>query len=168
MASIIIVDDQATNRNLFSRLAKSISSDISVHAFADPIAALSWLRENTPDLIISDYKMPQMDGAELIRRIRDIPALTTCRSWSSRSTKTGSSGFRRWRRAQPTFFRARSITMNSQPGPATSSRCASSSFCLPAVRTGSNAIWSIASVRASRRCAIPASGWRRSSIRCLP
>src|SRR6478735_662974 len=76
MASIIIVDDQATKRNLFSRLARSISSDISVHSFADPIAALAWLRENTPDLIISDYKMPQMDGAELIRRIRDIPALS--------------------------------------------------------------------------------------------
>lgn len=75
MASIIIVDDQATNRNLFSRLAKSISSDISVNAFADPLDALSWLSENTPDLIISDYKMPQMDGAELIRRIRELPAL---------------------------------------------------------------------------------------------
>ena len=76
MASIIIVDDQATNRNLFSRLAKSISSDISVNAFADPMDALSWLSENTPDLIISDYKMPQMDGAELIRRIRELPALS--------------------------------------------------------------------------------------------
>lgn len=75
MSNIIIVDDQATNRNLFSRLAKSISSDISVNAFADPLEALSWLSENTPDLIISDYKMPQMDGAELIRRIRELPAL---------------------------------------------------------------------------------------------
>nr|WP_210485027.1 EAL domain-containing protein [Microvirga antarctica] len=75
MSSIIIVDDQATNRNLFARLAKSISSDISVNAFADPLSALSWLSENTPDLIISDYKMPQMDGAEFIRRIRQIPSL---------------------------------------------------------------------------------------------
>ena len=75
MSNIIIVDDQATNRNLFARLARSISSDITVNVFADPLTALAWLSDNTPDLIISDYKMPQMDGAEFIRRIRDVPAL---------------------------------------------------------------------------------------------
>ena len=73
MALIVVLDDRVTNRNIFSKLASTIEAGVSVRAFGDPVEALDWLRENTPDLIITDYKMPHMDGAEFIRRFREIP-----------------------------------------------------------------------------------------------
>src|SRR5947209_4694731 len=73
MSQIVILDDRVTNRKIFSRLAASICDDATVHAFADPPAALAWLKDNTPDLVVTDYKMPHMDGAEFIRRFRELP-----------------------------------------------------------------------------------------------
>ena len=73
MALVAIVDDRVTNRNIFSKLAASIAPDISVRAFADPRDALAWLGDNTADLIITDYKMPEMDGAEFVRALRAQP-----------------------------------------------------------------------------------------------
>jgi len=71
--TIVIVDDRATNRNIFSRLAATVEDGILVRSFADPLEALTWLEDNPPDLVISDYKMPKMDGAAFIRRIRERP-----------------------------------------------------------------------------------------------
>ena len=73
MADIVIVDDRITNRNTLVRLASSLEDGIAVHAFAAPEDALAWLVEHTPDLIITDYKMPRMDGDQFIRRVRDMP-----------------------------------------------------------------------------------------------
>ncbi len=73
MSLIVIVDDRVTNRNIFSRLAASIDANVSVRAFGDPVEALAWLADNPPDLIITDYKMPNMDGAEFIRSYRGLP-----------------------------------------------------------------------------------------------
>ena len=39
----------------------------------DPAEALDWLKDNTPDLVVTDYKMPKMDGAEFVRRFRKLP-----------------------------------------------------------------------------------------------
>src|SRR6516225_1269007 len=81
MTSIFIVDDQATNRLLLSRLASSIESDVEVAAFGDPIRALAECGNRAPDLIISDYKMGPISGAEFICRLRamgechDIPIM---------------------------------------------------------------------------------------------
>lgn len=73
MAVILILDDQATNRSIYARLAAAIEEGVSVEAFADPLDALEWLEHNRVDLVITDYKMPEMDGAEFTRRLRAMP-----------------------------------------------------------------------------------------------
>ena len=45
----------------------------SAEVFADPGDALEWLEHNRVDLVITDYKMPGMDGAEFTRRFRAMP-----------------------------------------------------------------------------------------------
>ncbi len=69
---IAILDDRASNRTIYARLAGTINDRVAAHAFSDPAAALSWARETTPDLVITDYKMPTFDGAEFTRRFRRI------------------------------------------------------------------------------------------------
>ncbi|WP_419757423.1 EAL domain-containing protein [Acidisoma sp.] len=73
MRFVVIVDDRATNRSIFSKLAGSLGEDIEVEAFAAPDPALKWIGAKIPDLIITDYKMPQMTGAAFTQQIRALP-----------------------------------------------------------------------------------------------
>ena len=73
MSLIVIIDDRNTNRNILTKLAASIEPGVRVESFGDPAEALVWLENNKPDLVITDYKMPNMDGAEFIRRFRELP-----------------------------------------------------------------------------------------------
>ncbi len=73
MSLIVILDDRVTNRNIFAKLAASIEDGVVVRTFGDPVEALAWLESNTPDLVFSDFKMPHLDGAEFVRRFREIP-----------------------------------------------------------------------------------------------
>lgn len=73
MSVIVIVDDRVTNRNILVKLAQTLGQDIAVEAFDSPDPALEWMARNTPDLVITDYKMPDMDGDAFIARIRDLP-----------------------------------------------------------------------------------------------
>ena len=71
MTTIIVIDDQFVSRRILAKLA-SIGSDVEIAAFSDPIDALTYAEQKTPDLVITDYKMGSMDGDEFIRRLRDI------------------------------------------------------------------------------------------------
>ncbi|GLK78433.1 two-component system response regulator [Methylopila turkensis] len=73
MTLVVILDDRVTNRNIFAKLAASIEPDVEVRTFGGPHEALDWLSERTPDLVVTDYKMPEMDGAEFTRRFRELP-----------------------------------------------------------------------------------------------
>jgi diguanylate cyclase (GGDEF)-like protein/PAS domain S-box-containing protein len=73
MVQIVILDDRETNRKIFSKLAASIEPDVTVHSFGNPVELLGWLEQNTPHLIVTDFKMPTMDGAEFISRLRALP-----------------------------------------------------------------------------------------------
>jgi PAS domain S-box-containing protein len=74
MATILILDDRAINRNIYARLAAAIEEGVSVEVFADAADALEWLEHNRVDLVITDYKMPGMDGTEFTRRLRALPS----------------------------------------------------------------------------------------------
>ncbi|MFO1188039.1 MAG: response regulator [Alphaproteobacteria bacterium] len=73
MSVAVVIDDRVTNRNILTRLARLLEDDIVVKAFGDPAEALRWCEGNTPDLVVTDFKMPEMDGAEFISRFRRMP-----------------------------------------------------------------------------------------------
>lgn len=72
--NILIVDDNPVNLKLFETLARRLE-DCAVHAFADPLAALSWCAANRPDLILLDYMMPGLDGIGFLERLRQDPGM---------------------------------------------------------------------------------------------
>ena len=70
---VVIVDDRATNRAVFSRLAASVGPGVRVRAFDDPAEALAWPGIAGVDLVVTDYRMPGMDGDEFVSRLRALP-----------------------------------------------------------------------------------------------
>lgn len=70
MATILIIDDQLTSRKILQQLVSSIEKNITVDAYANPVEALEWTAANQVDLILVDYKMPEMNGIEFIKRFR--------------------------------------------------------------------------------------------------
>ena len=74
MATILIVDDQSISRMILEELMRSIDEDIQVESFGDPVKALEWAKANSPDLVLTDYKMPNMDGVEFTQWLRQIPS----------------------------------------------------------------------------------------------
>jgi PAS domain S-box-containing protein len=69
---VLCVDDDRELLDL-TRAWLSRRDSFAVRAETDPRAALSTLRdESTPvDAVVSDYRMPEMDGLEFLARVRD-------------------------------------------------------------------------------------------------
>ena len=73
---VMIVDDQLTGRMILKQLIHSIDASLNVESFEDPYQALKLAIQSTPDLVLTDYKMPSIDGVDFIRRFRSIPNCT--------------------------------------------------------------------------------------------
>ncbi|MFT3823697.1 MAG: response regulator [Chitinophagaceae bacterium] len=67
---ILMIDDDADDRLLFSLALKKVAPEITAHYATDGEAALSILAEAMPDLIITDLNMPKMDGWQFIEALR--------------------------------------------------------------------------------------------------
>jgi CheY-like chemotaxis protein len=74
---ILLVDDEADFTRPMSAWLNS--EGYSVTIAEDGGAAINLIRENPPDIVFLDLKMPGMDGAEVLRNIRafnkDIPII---------------------------------------------------------------------------------------------
>lgn len=68
--NVLIIDDQTTGRAILQKVIEQIADNLQVTAFGSPTEALDWIHNNVPDLIITDYRMPEMDGVEFIRSVR--------------------------------------------------------------------------------------------------
>lgn len=62
MSTILVVDDDKTNL-IIAR--KALSEDFKVVAVTSAAQGLEYLKMNTPDLILLDINMPEMDGFEM-------------------------------------------------------------------------------------------------------
>jgi DNA-binding NtrC family response regulator len=64
----MIVDDEAAIRE---SLAEALADDLAdVHTAADAKQALELLARGVPDVVLTDVRMPEMDGLALLREIR--------------------------------------------------------------------------------------------------
>jgi len=69
MARILIVEDEASIRNVLVNIISEESENYEVYAAEDAKRALELLGESSFDLMLSDIKMPGMDGIELLERV---------------------------------------------------------------------------------------------------
>ena len=67
---ILVVDDDRTVRATISAALTELG--YTVREAADGFAALELVRDRAPSLIIMDYVMPGMDGAEVAREVAAI------------------------------------------------------------------------------------------------
>jgi len=69
--TVLIVEDEAVTRRLIKKLLDSLGVGGVIEA-ENGVEALERLGESgaTIDLIITDIEMPEMDGYELVRRVR--------------------------------------------------------------------------------------------------
>ncbi len=71
-AAVLVVDDEEGVRRLVSVALRRAGYDVTLAV--DGLDALARIAEATPDLIISDVMMPELDGFGLLGRLRADPA----------------------------------------------------------------------------------------------
>jgi putative two-component system response regulator len=69
---VLIVDDTEINLILFGALVRKLDNCVP-KTFLSSTEGLAWAQANDPDLIIVDYMMPELDGIEFIRLLRETP-----------------------------------------------------------------------------------------------
>ncbi|MDX3901610.1 MAG: response regulator transcription factor [Sphingobium sp.] len=68
-ATIALVDD---DKNILTSVSIALQAEgFITRIYSDPETALKALLDNPADLAVFDIKMPQMDGIELLRRLRE-------------------------------------------------------------------------------------------------
>ncbi len=67
---VLVVDDTVTYRQLVSRLLGDLAGVEVVGAAANGRIALQKIEQTNPDLLLLDLEMPEMDGLEVLRRLR--------------------------------------------------------------------------------------------------
>ncbi|HDT13390.1 MAG TPA: response regulator [Candidatus Aminicenantes bacterium] len=65
---IVLVDDDDTIRKTFALL---LGKKYRVLSLKDPRQALDRVRQSRADLVIADFRLPHINGMELIKRLRE-------------------------------------------------------------------------------------------------
>ncbi len=73
---ILVVDDENSARHVLCQLLRDDGHE--VQDAADGFKALGILKEWTPDIVLTDLKMPLMDGITLLRKTRELHPDITC------------------------------------------------------------------------------------------
>jgi CheY-like chemotaxis protein len=68
MHRVAVVDDNADNRLIIRTI---LEDQYEIQEFSSGIEAIQGFRKSKPDLVILDISLPEMDGTEILRRIRE-------------------------------------------------------------------------------------------------
>lgn len=97
MKKVAVVEDNPDNRLLVQVMLDSFYEVVEYETGAD---ALTGLRQDKPDVVLLDISLPEMDGTEVLRRIRldemlrDLPVIAlTANAMSGDREKYIAAGF---------------------------------------------------------------------------
>ncbi len=68
MSRIAVVDDNSDNRLIIRTI---LEDQYRIEEYASGTEALAAFKRSRPDVVILDISLPEMDGTEILRRIRD-------------------------------------------------------------------------------------------------
>jgi CheY-like chemotaxis protein len=90
-AKLLVVEDEPTTRTLLTQIFAGLGHP--VRAAEDGFDALEQIREEVPDILLSDLNMPRMSGFELLsvvrRRIPNIYVIATSGAFSGDAVPQG-------------------------------------------------------------------------------
>ena len=72
MRKIAVVDDNADNRLIIRTI---LEDHYDIIEFSSGMEAIEGFKKSKPDVVILDISLPEMDGTEILRRIRGDPNL---------------------------------------------------------------------------------------------
>ena len=64
---LLVDDDESIVRLLIREIRKAFHTRLALTAMSDPVAAKRWIKDNCPDLVLTDLQMPEVDGFEILR-----------------------------------------------------------------------------------------------------
>lgn len=68
MTRLVLIDDDANILNALKRVLRSTGWEVTI--FSSPLDAITQLVTDDVDLIMSDYRMPEMDGVATLNKLR--------------------------------------------------------------------------------------------------
>jgi len=71
MKSVILVDDEKDLCDSLSRVLRREYPEVTIRGTSDPTKAKTWLLEERPGLVITDIRMPEISGLELLALVND-------------------------------------------------------------------------------------------------
>ena len=87
---ILLVDDDPALLEALSEMLQLRMEEVVVDKAESAGRALEWIAAKNYETIVSDIKMPGMDGLALLARLREIrPHVADHWSWAARSSRAG-------------------------------------------------------------------------------
>jgi DNA-binding NtrC family response regulator len=77
---IMLIDDEPHVLSSLQRMLRqhppAPGQTFAVEAYTSPLAAIEAAQERIIDVVVSDFRMPELDGVETLRRIKDLQPQT--------------------------------------------------------------------------------------------
>jgi CheY-like chemotaxis protein len=68
--TVLLIDDQPTVLDIHAAIIKSLKMDLNIVSMTDPTEALNWVQNKQVDLIITDFRMHQMNGMQFVQALK--------------------------------------------------------------------------------------------------
>lgn len=72
---ILCVDDEVINLELFKL---SFEDDYDIFVAENPFVGLKLIKEHDIKIVVTDFKMPEMNGIEFVKKIKNLYSNTVC------------------------------------------------------------------------------------------